>query len=209
MKDTPFQNGEYVASALQSSSFPILRSPHGAILPEIAFVGRSNVGKSSLINHLLNVSKLAHVSSTPGKTRMINFFAIDQCTALVDLPGYGYAKVPKETRKAWASGLEDYFQKRETLRLIILLLDIRRSPTQEDVAMAAWSAYHGKSLIIVFTKSDKVGKYEQEQLVRQHLKAFDHIKNLASKTHLVYSTKEKSAREKLISTINEALREGI
>ncbi|MBS3903505.1 MAG: YihA family ribosome biogenesis GTP-binding protein [Anaplasmataceae bacterium] len=200
-----FKHGEYVASALQGSNFPVLRSPNGDLLPEIAFVGRSNVGKSSLINHLLGSTGLARVSSTPGKTQMINFFAIDQSIALVDLPGYGYAKVPKEMRKSWAVGLENYFAKRETLHLILLLLDIRRTPGEEDLMMATWCAHRKQPLMIVFTKSDKLLQKDRQRAVDASLEKFHSIDALQLKPHVIYSTKDHSKRDHLIYNINQAL----
>lgn len=205
MTKIPFKHGEYVASALQGSNFPVLRSPTGALLPEIALVGRSNVGKSSLINHLLGGTALARVSSTPGKTQMINFFAIDQALALVDLPGYGYAKVPKEVRLSWSGVLENYFYGREPLRLILLLLDIRRIPSEEDLAMAAWCAHNKKPLLVVFTKGDKVLPREHESLIQTSLSSLQTIDHLLLQMPIIYSTKDRSARENLIRSINEIL----
>ena len=201
-----FEQGEFVASALHGSQFPILRALDGRILLEVALVGRSNVGKSSLINHLLGSSNLARVSSTPGKTQTINFFAIDQKLALVDLPGYGYAKVPKQIRNTWAKGLNDYFQNRESLRLILLLIDCRRSLSEEDLAMATWSAHHGKSLLIVFTKSDKLSPKELNANVSSSLSLLSQIKDLMLVGSLVFSVHDRRAKEQLIRAITSFLK---
>ncbi len=203
MKPFQFDQGEFVASALQGSQFPILRSPDGQILPEIALVGRSNVGKSSLINHLLGSSNLARISSTPGKTQTINFFAIDQSLALVDLPGYGYAKVPKKVRLGWAKGLQEYFEKREALRLILLLIDSRRSPTQEDLAMASWCSHHRKPLLVVFTKSDKMLKEELQENVSNSLKLLLQIDHLVLTDSVIFSIHDRKAKEQLIRSVNK------
>lgn len=120
-------------------------------LPEIAFVGRSNVGKSSLINHLVNHSGLARVSKTPGKTALLNFFSIDEKVVLVDLPGYGYAKAEKTTKKRWASLIEHYLSTRASLSLICQLLDSRHPPTEQDLLLANWVQ---TPLLFIFTKSD-------------------------------------------------------
>lgn len=203
MKPFHFEQGEFVASALQGSQFPILRSAEGKVLPEIALVGRSNVGKSSLINHLLGSSNLARISSTPGKTQTINFFAIDQQLALVDLPGYGYAKVPKHVRNTWAKGLQDYFESREPLRLILLLIDSRRAPTQEDLAMASWSASHRKPLLVVFTKSDKMPKKELDESITNSLKLLFQINHLVFADSVVFSIHDRRAKEQLICAVNK------
>jgi GTP-binding protein len=206
MKPILFEQGEFVASALHGSQFPILRSLDGRVLPEVALVGRSNVGKSSLINHLLGSTGLARVSSTPGKTQTINFFAIDQKLAFVDLPGYGYAKVPKQVRNTWAQGLNDYFQNREPLRLILLLIDCRRSLTEEDLKMATWSAHHRKPLLIVFTKSDKLSPKELDANVSHSLSLLSEIDGLLLSGSLVFSIHNRRAKEQLVRAINSFLK---
>ncbi len=120
-------------------------------LPEIAFVGRSNVGKSSLINHLVNQNGLARISKTPGKTALLNFFSIDERLLLVDLPGYGYAKRGKNMKMRWASLIEQYLSTRTSLTLICHLIDSRHSPTEQDCLFANWTS---APLLFIFTKSD-------------------------------------------------------
>ncbi|MGI5828650.1 MAG: ribosome biogenesis GTP-binding protein YihA/YsxC [Bradymonadia bacterium] len=127
-------------------------------LPEIAFVGRSNVGKSSLLNLLADHRGLAKVSKTPGRTQLINFFAIDDKAYLVDLPGYGYADVPASIKRHWQKLMHDYLTEREYLRGLILLLDIRREPSPEDLQMLEWLGVRALPVLIVLTKIDKLGR---------------------------------------------------
>jgi GTP-binding protein len=124
--------------------------------PEIAFMGRSNVGKSSLINSLLGVKGLARTSSTPGRTQLINFFLINDAFYFVDLPGYGYARVPADVKKHWGPMVEKYLATRPNLMLSILITDSRHEPTQLDLLMREWLQTRGKPFIIVATKADKL-----------------------------------------------------
>ena len=124
--------------------------------PEIAFMGRSNVGKSSLINSLLGVKGLARTSNTPGRTQLINFFLINDAFYFVDLPGYGYARVPTDVKKLWGPMIEKYLATRPNLMLSILITDSRHEPTQLDLLMRDWLDARGRPFIIVATKSDKL-----------------------------------------------------
>ncbi len=125
-------SAEFVLSAKEPAHYP------PAVLPEIAFAGRSNVGKSSLINTLLNRKGLARTSNTPGRTQEINFFRVNDRFAFIDLPGYGYAKVPESIRKQWGPMVETYLRERDTLRLVVLILDVRRDPSEEDLQLIDW-----------------------------------------------------------------------
>ena len=125
-------------------------------LPEIAFVGRSNVGKSSLMNALFNRKNLVKTSSTPGKTQLINYFLVDKRTYFVDLPGYGYAKIPKRMLDNWQKMLEGYISESEELRLICLLIDSRHNLMEIDKQMAEWLNFLGTPFIVVLTKTDKL-----------------------------------------------------
>lgn len=131
--------------------------------PEIALVGRSNVGKSSLINKVLNRKKLAKSSSTPGKTRTINYYLIENFWYFVDLPGYGYAKVSKEEQKKWSHMIETFLQKREQLRGVIHLLDIRHPPNQNDILMKKWLESIDIPVMTIATKADKVTRSEKSK----------------------------------------------
>ncbi|BCG48956.1 GTP-binding protein EngB [Citrifermentans bremense] len=146
---------EFIKSATKPSHYP-----EGS-LPEIAFAGRSNVGKSSLVNVLVNRKNLVRTSSTPGRTQLINFFQVNDDFMLVDLPGYGYAKVPLAVKKEWRPMMETYLSKRRNLRGVVLILDIRRTPTEEDQQMLAWLRAFSVPPIIVITKCDKVSKNER------------------------------------------------
>jgi GTP-binding protein len=146
---------EFIKSAAKPKDYP----PPG--LPEVAFVGRSNVGKSSLINVLAGRKGLVRTSSTPGRTQLINFFDINGILTLVDLPGYGYAKAPPELRKQWGPMMEAYLSAREPLKAVVLILDIRRVPSDGDLQMLRWLEMYNIPPIIVLTKCDKLSKNEQ------------------------------------------------
>lgn len=135
-------------------------------LPEIALVGRSNVGKSSLINALVNRKNLARESATPGKTRGLNFYNIDQQLYFVDLPGYGYAKVSKAEREFWGRMIETYLITRNQLKLIIMLVDIRHTPSTDDQMMHQWIVSQNKPYLIVATKLDKISRSQTPKRLR-------------------------------------------
>jgi GTP-binding protein len=149
------KHAEFIKSAVKPKDFP---PPD---FPEVAFVGRSNVGKSSLINVLANRKGLVRTSSTPGRTQLINFFDINGTLTLVDLPGYGYAKAPPEVRKQWGPMIETYLAKRENLRAVVLILDIRRIPSDGDLDMLGWLERYDIPAIIVLTKCDKLSKNDR------------------------------------------------
>lgn len=175
------------------TEFPVLKDPRGNLLPEIALVGRSNVGKSSLINHLLNQKKLAKTSSTPGKTRLINFFSIDEKFLLVDLPGYGFAKAPKHEIQTWSEAIDRYLNDRETLKLILLLIDSRREIGEEDRKIADWAESKNIPVLLVFTKTDKLSRSEKQKLLNMHPQA------------ILYSTTTKDGRYNVEKRIAEIL----
>lgn len=142
-------------------------------MAEIAFAGRSNVGKSSLLNLLTNRKSLARVSGSPGKTRTINFYRINDEFRIVDLPGYGYAKVSKETSKDWGPMMEEYFQRRRGLKKVVQLVDIRHAPSAQDVQMYEYLRHYGLDGVVVATKADKVSRNEMQKcmsLIRKTLK---------------------------------------
>ena len=152
------KNVSFVKSAVKPDQYP------PAELPEIAIVGRSNVGKSSLINLLVNRKNLVRTSNTPGRTQLINFFSVNSDSfMLVDLPGYGFAKVPLEVKKQWGPMIGAYLSRRETLRGVVLILDVRRVPSQEDIQMLDLLRSHGIPPVLVVTKCDKVSKNERKR----------------------------------------------
>ena len=146
---------EFIKSATKPAHYP------PADRPEIAFAGRSNVGKSSLINTLVNRKSLVRTSSTPGRTQLINFFSVNDQFTLVDLPGYGYAKVPLAVKKEWGPMMEIYLSSRPTLRGVVLIFDIRRTPVSEDRQMLDWLRAYDIPPLLVITKCDKVSKNER------------------------------------------------
>lgn len=149
-------NAKLTVSAVNKKQYPKDK------LMEFAFAGRSNVGKSSLINKLLNRKSMARVSSTPGKTATINFYNIDDTIYLVDLPGYGYAKRSKAEVESWGKMMDDYLANREELIQTILLVDSRHDPTKDDIMMADWIRHYHDRLIVAATKTDKLKKSEIE-----------------------------------------------
>lgn len=132
-------------------------------LPEVAFLGRSNVGKSTLLNTLTGHKRLAYASSTPGRTQAVNFFRIDGRMMFVDLPGYGYAKAPKAVSREWQKAIEAYLLDRKRLALGVLLLDSRRGWMESDLELKEWMEFHGRPYIVVATKVDKLNQKERSQ----------------------------------------------
>ena len=153
------KKAEFITSAVRAKQYP----PEG--VPEIAFAGRSNVGKSSLINALLGRRRLVKVSSTPGKTRTINFFNINDGFRIVDLPGYGYAKVARSESEDWGKMMETYLSGREDLLRVIQLVDIRHAPSAQDKQMYEYLRYYGLSGTVVLTKADKLSRSEASKNV--------------------------------------------
>lgn len=151
-----FNKAEFVLSAVRSGTF--IRDGR----PQVTFAGRSNVGKSSVINRLLNRKNFARVGATPGKTNQINYFRIDDQLYFTDLPGYGYAKVSKEERDRWGRLMESYFQEQGLITLGVLIVDARHKPTADDVTMRNWFKSTGCPLIVVANKLDKLKKKEIE-----------------------------------------------
>jgi len=144
-------SAEFVSSATKPSGYY-----KDGSLPQVAFAGRSNVGKSSLINRLCGRKKLARTSGTPGRTQMINFFSINNSLLFVDLPGYGYARVPVEIQRQWRPMVNSYLADNPALKLLVLIVDIRRGPKEEELSLLAWLAEHGIPAQVVLTKTDKL-----------------------------------------------------
>ena len=141
-------------------------------LPEIALAGRSNVGKSSFINRIIGRKNLVRTSSKPGKTRTLNFYLINDAFYFVDVPGYGYAQVSKREREKWGQMMEEYFETREQLQLVVLIVDLRHEPTREDIQMVEYVNYLNIPLLIVATKLDKIPKTKRERNINQMRKIF-------------------------------------
>jgi GTP-binding protein len=170
-------------------------------LPEVAFVGKSNVGKSSLINAMVNRNAYARVSGTPGKTRTLNFYKIEEALYFVDLPGYGYAKAPKSQMEKWGSMIENYLLKRQQLKRIILLLDIRHEPGANDRMMYDWLKHYNHTIIIVATKSDKLKRSQTQRHVSIIRKA---LGMEAGEIILPFSSEHKTGRDELWQIIETA-----
>ena len=171
-------------------------------LPEIAFAGKSNVGKSSLINALLNRKSLARTSQNPGKTQTINFYNINKEFFLVDLPGYGYAKVSAEIREKWGKMIEKYLETSKQLRRVFLLIDIRHEPSGNDVMMYDWVVSKGFEPIIICTKADKIsrGAYQKNlKIIREKLKC------RPGTIMIPFSATEKTGRDEILNLMEEIL----
>lgn len=179
--------------------------PSPGSLPQIAFSGRSNVGKSSLINTLLRRtrSKIAHVSSTPGKTRALNFYKVNDIFFLVDLPGYGYARVPEATRDAWARLIEWYLGESGAVRGVVHLVDARHDPTEHDHRMVAYLAELGVPTLIVLTKIDKLKRSQRDRAIRT---ALDQL-GLHEAQVVPFSSKTGEGRELLLEALEDLVME--
>ncbi len=153
------RSAKFICSAVTPEHYP------PADLPEVAFAGRSNVGKSSLINKILNRKKLVRTSKTPGRTQLLNFFEINEICRFVDLPGYGYAKVPAEVQKRWRPMVETYLTSRSNMRGMVLLLDIRREPSKEDLNLWHWLQTMSIEVVTVTTKVDKLSRNKRNKQI--------------------------------------------
>lgn len=169
-------------------------------LPEIAFAGKSNVGKSSLINALVNRKALARTSSQPGKTQTINFYNINQAMYLVDLPGYGYAKVPDSEREKWGRMIERYLHQSRQLKAVFLLVDIRHKPSGNDKTMYDWMVYQGFHPIIIATKLDKLKKSQVAKSIKEVKSGLD-LKE--SDILIPFSAETRQGREEIWQLMDE------
>ena len=198
------KTSELKVVCVTTSKLPELTSP------EIAFAGRSNVGKSSLINSLLNRKNLARTSSNPGKTVTINFYEVNEEFYLVDLPGYGYAKASLEARAKWGKMIEKYLRTREQLRAVILLVDIRHAPTKDDVMMFEWIIENGLEPVIAATKLDKIKRSQKDKQLKLLRDTLD-VKRYKEKTGqdikiVQFSSVTKAGREELLDIVEAFVR---
>ena len=189
-------SAEFLTGAVSRRQYP----NYGC--PELAFVGRSNVGKSSLINSLLNRKKLVKTSQTPGKTQEINFFRINDEFIFADLPGYGFARVPQSVQRHWKKMIENYLLKRETLLAVIFIIDLRRTPSRLDLDLQVWLEDFGIEYILVGTKADKLSQSEFKKQVRKLNETyFDNGKS----DIIIYSSKSSRGRKELWDKINSRI----
>ncbi len=189
-------NAKYELTAVRPDQYP------KSEVPEIAFAGRSNVGKSSFINTLLNRKNLARVGATPGKTRELNFYNIDNTIYFVDLPGYGYAGVSKEQKSSWGRMIETYLTTRPQLALIMLLVDIRHKPSNDDIQMYGWIKSFNVPHIIAATKADKISRSE----LFKKIKDIRETLGLEENEKVVpFSSEKRTGKDEIWQLIEEAL----
>lgn len=189
-------NAELVISAVSGKQYP--NDP----LPEIALAGRSNVGKSSFINQLINRKHLAYTSSNPGKTQTLNFYKLNNKFYFVDVPGYGYAKVSKKEREKWGGMMEAYFQNRDTLKAVVLITDSRHEPTEQDVQMYDYAKYLGLPVLIAATKLDKVPKGKRAAFLKR---TYETLKVEPEDTVLTFSAETGEGKEEAWRTLETYL----
>ncbi|MDN5832099.1 MAG: ribosome biogenesis GTP-binding protein YihA/YsxC [Lactococcus lactis] len=185
---------EIVISAVSKKQYP------KSALAEVALAGRSNVGKSSFINTLIDRKKLARTSSKPGRTQTINFYLIENKFHFVDLPGYGYAKVSKQERAKWGEMIDEYFANRKQLQAVVSLIDMRHDPSEGDVQMYDFLKYYNFPVIVVATKADKVAKNKREQQISRIKEILDFDEN---DYFVVFSTVSKEGKEEAWKAIEE------
>jgi len=189
------KSAEFITSAVKPAQYP------PAVLPEIAFAGRSNVGKSSLINTLVNRKRLVKTSSTPGRTQLINFFNINEGFSFVDIPGYGYAKVPVSVKKTWGPMIETYITTRKTLKGVVLIMDIRRIPRQEEMNMLDWLNHYDIPSVPVLTKSDKLSKTKQKKQLAEIANTLS-----ADKDNLIlFSAKSRQGKDEVWDAVKKLI----
>jgi len=185
---------EFITSAFKESQYP------ESDRPEIAFAGKSNVGKSSLINTLVNRKKLARTSSTPGRTQSINFFRFGKTLYLVDLPGYGFARVPARVKESWREMVETYLIRRPTLKAVVVILDIRRDPASGDIDLIHWLQSYNIHPIIVLTKADKLSRQQAKK--RTGLIAGE-LAGISPDAPVVFSAKTRQGKDEIWERMRE------
>jgi GTP-binding protein len=185
-------NATLLVSAVKEAQYPV------GNVPEVAMVGRSNVGKSSLINKVLNRKNFARTSSKPGKTATINFYNIDKKMNIVDLPGYGYAKVSKKEQMAWGEMINHYLENREQLKLIFLLVDSRHLPTEDDLMMLDWIEHYGIDYYVIATKTDKLKPSQRNEQLEKILDCL----NIDNEYFVPFSSENGENKDKIISMLS-------
>ncbi len=193
------KSAEFIKSAFQPAHYP------AAELPEVAFAGRSNVGKSSLINCLAQRKKLVRTSRTPGQTQAINFFLINKGFYFVDLPGYGFAKVPQRIKAQWGPMVETYLTQRSTLKGVVHILDLRHPPTPEDFALWQWLAIRNIPSVPVLTKADKLKRSKWQALV---IEAAAHL-GISADSFVLFSSETGQGRNQLMQILDEWISESL
>lgn len=189
------QSASFITSAVKPTQYP------PGTLPEVAFAGRSNVGKSSLLNVLVNRKNLVKTSKTPGRTQLINFFQVNQSLSLVDLPGYGYAKVPEAIQRSWGPMIETYLSHRTVLTSVVLIMDIRRLPRDDEFNFLAWLRERHLACIPVLTKADKLSRARQ---LRQQ-QSTSKLLRMDPEQLILFSAKEKTGRSDVWRAIERHL----
>ncbi|MBT4365064.1 MAG: YihA family ribosome biogenesis GTP-binding protein [Desulfobacteraceae bacterium] len=189
------KSAEFVKSCVNSSHYP------SSDLPEIAFIGRSNVGKSSLINTLVNRKRLVKTSSTPGRTQLINFFDINNAFSFVDLPGFGYAKVPAKIKKTWEPMIKEYLSERENLKGLVFIMDLRRIPGQEEIDLIDWFHQIATPVILVLTKADKLKKSK----VKAQLELISKALFIGNDEFIIFSAKTRQGKENVWVAVEELI----
>jgi len=189
------RKSKFVKSMSAFAAFP------GQGLPEIAMVGKSNVGKSSLINNMTGNSKLARTSSEPGKTRLVNLYLINEAFFLVDLPGYGFAKAPKQEKQKWADMIEGYLRGSEHLKRVFQLVDVRHAPTEDDQLMVEYLRHYDIPFTVVATKADKLSKAQQGRSIPVICRTL----GVQPWEVMVHSSKDGTGKERLLTLIENEI----
>ena len=190
-------SAEFIKSAVWPPQYP------PATLPEVAFVGRSNVGKSSLINTLVGRKTLAKTSNTPGRTQLINFFTLNEKVSFVDLPGYGFAKVSQSVKKDWGDMIESYLRERTCLALVVFILDVRRVPSEDDLSLRNWLEHYRIPYLYILTKADKLSN---NQAVVQRRAIERALQLSAEKKPILFSAKTQKGKSEIWQFLDDHLR---